>query len=865
LGPVSRLGLVPCPGRAALPLWHRRATPPCPPARRRGPSLAPRRPWRTSLIARAVIGSRGIRFEPSDVRLERLLGEGSFGSVFEGRLKRFDGETEHVVVKRVKQRVAGADEMGQMEHLLNVFVSKCAPGVCADFRGYIEATPETATPGIVEGLWLVWKYEGRHTLSYFLRRKDTLQALATAMGVSTKQVVPVAMRQILEACDRLHSLGLVHRDVKPLNIIVAEDIRRLKLIDLGACADLRSGTNFNPAEAILDPLYCPPEQYVVPVHAPHLAKHNRLQQAMMGPVMWLQHKPDRFDVYAAGLILMQLAVPMIRSDRGLKTFSDGLRQCKYNLSKWRKRNMHALQGQTDILDMDGGAGWDLAAKMLLPRSFGAEGYRGMFSVMDVVDPQQTRISISEALAHPFLSPPTSGVSPELPDAGASVPAPEPRPATLFARLANRVNGIAANMRRVESATQRQTMVVKALTKRAQAGDEVGEELAEAKEVLKGMEGSLAFMRKLMDEAMGALTTASQPGRGRESEGPTAAEALIKEASAAAASTAASAEKLGATFTKRAAGAITGGLVGGFNTLTSSALRTGGSLLGSLIEGLDSLQRRAAAVEAERAFLGLLNEELRDEVVRDPEAEWDVVEAKIESFARYGRVPAARREALFAQFKAMVLESLQKEKEATEEAFRAMVLECLGGPEGVAAAQGWDTARAAMKRDPRFRRVTEEREREELFTAVYIDCVKVVEVQQQTREAEAAFLELLRSLRDPSLSPSDTWAAVRRRVRAEPQYSGVPEEKRRAELFESFTEELRARQQEAEDQEASAVREAAEALAMEGHGEAQDMLGDTASTAEKLRRLREEHARTMGQYEAVMSKLETPAARGGRRE
>lgn len=109
-----------------------------------------------------------------------------------------------------------------------------------------------------------------------------------------------------------------------------------------------------------------------------------------------------------------------------------------------------------------------------------------------------------------------------------------------------------------------------------------------------------------------------------------------------------------------------------------------------------------------------------------------MEAKIESFARYGRVPAARREALFAQFKgqgpqaqrllgvwrpkqsqrrpsdasslsaAMVLESLQKEKEATEEAFRAMVLECLGGPEGVAAAQGWDTARAAMKRDPRFR-------------------------------------------------------------------------------------------------------------------------------------------------------------------
>jgi len=54
--------------------------------------------------------------------------------------------------------------------------------------------------------------------------------------------------------------GLVHRDVKPLNIIFSERDKRLKLIDLGACADLRSGTNFAPEESILDPLYCPPEQ-----------------------------------------------------------------------------------------------------------------------------------------------------------------------------------------------------------------------------------------------------------------------------------------------------------------------------------------------------------------------------------------------------------------------------------------------------------------------------------------------------------------------------------------------------------------------------------------------------------------------------
>lgn len=58
----------------------------------------------------------------------------------------------------------------------------------------------------------------------------------------------------------LHSAGLVHRDVKPLNIIFCEEQRRFKLIDLGACADLRTGTNYVPDESILDPVYAPPEQ-----------------------------------------------------------------------------------------------------------------------------------------------------------------------------------------------------------------------------------------------------------------------------------------------------------------------------------------------------------------------------------------------------------------------------------------------------------------------------------------------------------------------------------------------------------------------------------------------------------------------------
>jgi hypothetical protein len=159
----------------------------------------------------------------------------------------------------------------------------------------------------------VWRYEGSNTLAYYLRRRDTLRALARDLDVPEGIVVPVAMRQLLLGLAALHSAGLVHRcvrqgagvvwsagaggsmgtpahqhsvrsqqlrrcrcaarpadapphraaptrDVKPLNIIASERDGRLKLIDLGAAADLRTGTNYSPEESILDPMYCPPEQ-----------------------------------------------------------------------------------------------------------------------------------------------------------------------------------------------------------------------------------------------------------------------------------------------------------------------------------------------------------------------------------------------------------------------------------------------------------------------------------------------------------------------------------------------------------------------------------------------------------------------------
>ena len=161
----------------------------------------------------------------------------------------------------------------------------------------------------------------------------------------------------------------MHRDVKPANIVLCDAARRLRLIDLGAAADLRGGTNYKPAETILDPCYCPPEevrpatacvcacvrpacclpgllltashpkllhparapalpsdfsptpllllllpplpplllQYVLPTDAPHLAEQGvAAARALSSALLWQQHRPDCFDSYSAGIVLMQL-------------------------------------------------------------------------------------------------------------------------------------------------------------------------------------------------------------------------------------------------------------------------------------------------------------------------------------------------------------------------------------------------------------------------------------------------------------------------------------------------------------------------------------------------------------------------------
>ena len=325
--------------------------------------------------------------EPKDIRLDvkgGSLGSGSFGKVFRGTFK----GSEAVILKNAKAEVLAAEELLEMEMELNYHVHARARGAVARFMGCIELGPkdggELYNGTLTEGLWLMWANEGEKTLEALMLEGD--DALASAMGLSSADdpslVAVEATRQMLEKLARLHACGVVHRDVKPANCIVATnaEVPELKLIDLGAAAlCLGDGPllNYYPGVGPADPRYCKPgELYLLPDGAPRPTPANARK-------LWDAHAPDRFDAFSAGLTLMQLAAPALRPADKLDGFLAQLDAVGCDLGAWRETS-DAGGLSAPALDADGGAGWDLAAALLASE-------------------RKARPSAEEALEHRFFA------------------------------------------------------------------------------------------------------------------------------------------------------------------------------------------------------------------------------------------------------------------------------------------------------------------------------------------------------------------------------------------------------------------------------------------------------------------------------
>ncbi len=166
--------------------------------------------------------------------IERRIGSGGFGVVYEA----WDGRLERAVaVKAIESR----GEAGQR-------VLREA-----------QAAARLNHPGIVT-LYEMGEEDGNALLVTELVDGETLAQLNRDCALSDREIGEIGA-DLCEALDHAHSRGVVHRDIKPQNVVVApEGEFRAKLMDFGV-ARLADGASLTaPGDVVGTLAYMSPEQ-----------------------------------------------------------------------------------------------------------------------------------------------------------------------------------------------------------------------------------------------------------------------------------------------------------------------------------------------------------------------------------------------------------------------------------------------------------------------------------------------------------------------------------------------------------------------------------------------------------------------------
>ncbi|MCA8923201.1 MAG: protein kinase [Planctomycetes bacterium] len=188
---------------------------------------------------------------------ETLIGEGGMGKVYRAR---HDSKPGEFVVK--------------------VFNATHDPAGSARFRREGEAMATLDHPNIVKVEGLGYEDQTPFIVLEYVNG-PTLEQLMQERGKFSWQSATRAAKQIASALDAAHRRGIVHRDVKPANILVAPG-GVLKVFDFGLAKWIEREKLTHAGEILGSPAYMAPEQ-------------------------WGDHEVDhRADLFALGVIYYQL-------------------------------------------------------------------------------------------------------------------------------------------------------------------------------------------------------------------------------------------------------------------------------------------------------------------------------------------------------------------------------------------------------------------------------------------------------------------------------------------------------------------------------------------------------------------------------
>ncbi|GAB2499057.1 hypothetical protein GCM10027063_43230 [Promicromonospora xylanilytica] len=168
-------------------------------------------------------------------RIRSRLGSGGMGDVYLGTGRR----GQQVAIKLIRGAQLDDDEFRARFRREVRAAAKVRNRFIANL---VDADPDAEIP------WLATEYVQGPTLS---------QALA-AQGPLSRDAVLNLVAGVAEALHEIHRAGLVHRDVKPANVILGPDGPRL--IDLGVVASLDATRLTLTGQPVGTPMYMAPEQ-----------------------------------------------------------------------------------------------------------------------------------------------------------------------------------------------------------------------------------------------------------------------------------------------------------------------------------------------------------------------------------------------------------------------------------------------------------------------------------------------------------------------------------------------------------------------------------------------------------------------------
>jgi len=185
-------------------------------------------------------------FVPPDLvegyRIEAWLGEGTMGAVFRARQLSLD---RPVAIKVLTPRLAKN------------------PSYLKRFLREARAVARLNHPNVVSGID-VGEAKGHHYFVMEFVEGKTLQQVLDEHGRLEPMKVAKVVLLLARALEHAHQAGMVHRDVKPANVILSAKTGVPKLCDLGLAkevgAEPGSGSQTGEGRAIGTPYYISPEQ-----------------------------------------------------------------------------------------------------------------------------------------------------------------------------------------------------------------------------------------------------------------------------------------------------------------------------------------------------------------------------------------------------------------------------------------------------------------------------------------------------------------------------------------------------------------------------------------------------------------------------